>query len=247
MQGWGYLPAGAGLRTTAELLERGHSGVGEAFALVVQGRYRALTGDVRLGRADLEQGRALMREFGATFYAVGTAHEHGQLELEAGEPAAAELVLREAYDWYGEIGSVSLSTSAGAMLARALVDQGKLAEAESIASISAENAAAGDVVPQIESRSVRARVRARRGDTAGAEPLAREAVAIAETTDFLEAHADALLALAEVLALAGRAEDARPAVEEALPLYERKESALGAARVRARLREIAENSVENST
>jgi mannose/cellobiose epimerase-like protein (N-acyl-D-glucosamine 2-epimerase family) len=74
---------------------------------------------------------------------------------------------------------------------------------------------------------------ARRGDLEEGERLAREAVALAEETDMLSAHAGALLALADVLALGGR--EARAELEEALALYERKGNLVMAERTRARL------------
>ena len=55
-----------------------------------------------------------------------------------------------------------------------------------------------------------------------AEAAARQAVAIAEPTDLLNTQADAWLDLAEVLALAGRADEARAAAGEAAERYERK-------------------------
>jgi hypothetical protein len=52
----------------------------------------------------------------------------------------------------------------------------------------------------------------------------------------LNAHADALRDLAEVLALAGR--DARPELEQALALYERKGNLVMAERTRSKLAEL---------
>ncbi len=49
----------------------------------------------------------------------------------------------------------------------------------------------------------------------------------------LNAHADALIDLAEVLTLAGK--DARPELEQALALYERKGNLVMAERTRARI------------
>jgi hypothetical protein len=83
-------------------------------------------------------------------------------------------------------------------------------------------------------------VLANRGDLAAGEARAREAVELGAQTDYLEFHANALLALAEVLALAGRPNEARPAVENAIRLFEQKESVFGVERARARLRELVE-------
>ena len=55
-------------------------------------------------------------------------------------------------------------------------------------------------------------------------------MALAETTDDLNLHGDALMDLAEVLSLGGRASEADPAIEAAIGLYERKGNLVSAAR-----------------
>jgi hypothetical protein len=69
---------------------------------------------------------------------------------------------------------------------------------------------------------VQARALSRRGDHAGAEELAREAVEIIGRTDYLDQHAGMLVHLAHVLHEAGKAADAVAAAREAMGLYERK-------------------------
>jgi tetratricopeptide (TPR) repeat protein len=71
-------------------------------------------------------------------------------------------------------------------------------------------------------RQVQARVHAGRGKHAQAERLAREAVAIGDSTDALNYQGDALCDLAEVLAAAGRGDKAATALEQAIERYERK-------------------------
>jgi class 3 adenylate cyclase/tetratricopeptide (TPR) repeat protein len=243
MQCWGYLPASAGIRIADELLAQRAGGMAGAFALVVRGRYRALQGDLAGGRADMAAGRTLIRDFGAAFYIAGSGQENGQLELESGEPAAAEIPLRETFEMYEEMGGGALSGAAASLLSRSLVDQGRLEEADELAQIAAERLPLDDVFGQIEWRLVRARVLARRGELADAEALARESVTLGESTDYFEHHAEGCLALAEVLAREGRAEEAQRAVDDAVRVYERKESVVGVRRARALLAEIARESV----
>ena len=69
---------------------------------------------------------------------------------------------------------------------------------------------------------VRAKLLARRGDAKAAEALAGESVAIWAERDNLLWHGYALLDLAEVLRLAGRAEEAGSVVKQAVELFERK-------------------------
>ncbi len=82
-------------------------------------------------------------------------------------------------------------------------------------------------------RQARGKLLARRGEFQEGERLAREAVALAEETDMLNAHADALIDLAEVLALAGQ--DARAELGQALALYEGKGNLVMADRTRGKL------------
>jgi tetratricopeptide (TPR) repeat protein len=90
---------------------------------------------------------------------------------------------------------------------------------------------------------VRAKVLARRGEHAEAERHAREAVAIGEETEVLDAQGDTYADLAEVLLLAGRAEEAAEAFEQALARYERKGNIVMAARTRDRLEALKEETL----
>jgi len=84
-------------------------------------------------------------------------------------------------------------------------------------------------------RQVQARVHAHRGEHAEAERLAREAIEIAELTDALNHHGDALCDLAEVLAAAGRTDEAAETLERALECYKRKNNLAMLAQVRPQL------------
>jgi tetratricopeptide (TPR) repeat protein len=183
----------------------------------------------------MSAGRSLIREFGADYYVAGSAQENAQCELEAGDPAAAEVAAREAYDMYEAMHGAA-SSDAAVLVARALFEQGRLDEAEHFARVSEEVTKSDDVATQMEWRAVRARVLAARGDRAGAELLSRQAVALGEATDYLEFRAYALLALAE--AVSDRPDEAVTCVERAIRLYERKESVVGVERARAQLREL---------
>jgi len=81
----------------------------------------------------------------------------------------------------------------------------------------------------------RAQLLAARGETMEAARLAREAVEILAATDQINAHANALVDLADILR-ADRDEDGSAAAfEQALELYEEKGNLLGADRVRGAL------------
>jgi class 3 adenylate cyclase/tetratricopeptide (TPR) repeat protein len=137
-----------------------------------------------------------------------------------------------------ELGHSAYLSTQAAVLARALCDTGRLDKAQAWATRAAQVGAEDDVTTGITWRRAKAIVAARRGRHAEAERLAREAVALAETTDMLVAQAEAHADLAEVLAAAGRAADAAAALLESLTRYERKENPVMVERTRARLAEL---------
>ena len=129
-----------------------------------------------------------------------------------------------------------LSTSA-ALLARTLEHTGQLDDAEEHTLVSERNASRDDLASQTTWRGVRARVFARRGEIERAQQLAREAVAIADRTDFLVWRGEVLLDFAEVHRLAGDSASFVRAANDALRLFEAKGHLVLAERTRALLSE----------
>ena len=76
------------------------------------------------------------------------------------------------------------------------------------------------------------------GRLAEGEQIAREAVALAQDTDDINLHGDALMALAEVLQLAGRPDEAAPFIDQALRLYEQKGNLVSAGKAHSLLAEL---------
>jgi tetratricopeptide (TPR) repeat protein len=99
---------------------------------------------------------------------------------------------------------------------------GEYDEAEVFSRESKKAAADDDVFSQVLWRSALAKIEARRGEIERAEQLAREAVRRVQETDLLNAQADTLLDLSEVLRLAGRRDEALAAVQEAARRFEQK-------------------------
>ena len=97
---------------------------------------------------------------------------------------------------------------------------------------------AATCLTQIRWRRVRARVLARRAEIQAAEALAREALAIAEATDFVNERADALIDLSHVLEESRRCDEAVAAASGAVHLYELKGNVVAAAAARLRLGEL---------
>jgi tetratricopeptide (TPR) repeat protein len=123
-------------------------------------------------------------------------------------------------------------------LARVLTGQGRDQEALQLVERTREAAAPDDLITQLKWRAVGARTLARLGRTERAQELAHEAVRLAEQTDALDAHGEALLDLAEVLRRTGRPGDAAQAVQEAARLFQRKGNRPAAEQAAATLRDL---------
>jgi len=158
----------------------------------------------------------------------------------AGDPATAEKHLRLEYDSLHQMGERYYLATTAAKLARAIAAQGpsRYDEALHLIAISREAAADGDLVAQVISQGIYARILADRGLYHEAEKFARSAVAVAAQTDLLDKHADTLLELSHVLAAAGEVSEANSAATQALNLYQRKGNLPGA---RESLRYLAQS------
>jgi ATP/maltotriose-dependent transcriptional regulator MalT len=123
---------------------------------------------------------------------------------------------------------VTLLSSVAGILAEAIYGQGRYEEAERFTHVSEESAGAEDVYTHVLWRSVRAKVLARQGKMAEALALARESVALVESTDSLHLRWHTLMSAAEVLGLAGREAEAEAALREAIRAAEQKGNVVGA-------------------
>jgi class 3 adenylate cyclase/tetratricopeptide (TPR) repeat protein len=200
-----------------------------AIALAMLGRFeeaRALLTSVRKDLAD--RGARLQ-------LAVATAQVGVELELLAGDPAAAATLGEEGCGLLEQAGERSFLSTAAGYLAQALYALGNLEAAEDRACSAAVLGATDDALTQTLSRQVRAKVTAACGRHAEAEEVAREAIALADATDLLNVQADAYSDLADVLGLGGKTDQARTVLGQALGRYERKGNTVMAERTRLRL------------
>jgi class 3 adenylate cyclase/tetratricopeptide (TPR) repeat protein len=203
-----------------------------AGALAMLGRFdeaRAILGEARAELAERGGGIAL---------AVVTGHDSVDLELLAGDPAAAVALGEEGCRLLDELGEQGYLSTAAGKLARALYALDRLEEADASAGRAVELGASDDAFTQMLWRQAKAKVLARRGEHAEAERLAHEAVAVGEETDFLDAQGDAYADLAEVLLLAGKPDEAAAALDQALGRYERKGNLVSTQRAQTRLAEL---------
>jgi ATP/maltotriose-dependent transcriptional regulator MalT len=210
------------------------SPVVEATVLITGALLEAMRGGFDLARERIARGRTILEELGQGLRAaVAPASQLGRVELLAGDPVAAEVALRAGYEGLDRMGETAYLSTLAVDLAEAIYEQGRLEEAERVTEQSEQAAALDDVASQIGWRCVRGKVVALRGDADEGERLARDAVELAEKTDYLDLQGTALTALAEVLDHAGRREEAASVAGEAERIFERKGNVVSAARARA--------------
>jgi tetratricopeptide (TPR) repeat protein len=219
---YGPAPVDEMERRCAEVLGRMGGTAYEAPALRALAIARAMRGRFEEARDLTRQARAIYDDHGLRVRAMFLAETAGAIETLAGDLAAAERELRVGFDLAVEMGEQGFQSTVAASLARALVQQGRLDEAEELAAQSESAGAEDDVSTQVMWRSARARVQAARGLGEDAERLARDAVARSEATDDLNMRADTLVDLGEVLRSRGDPRGAASAFADALAQYQAK-------------------------
>jgi class 3 adenylate cyclase/tetratricopeptide (TPR) repeat protein len=236
----GPTPVEPAIRLCEEILEvgRGHAAIEVSTRAKIAG-LEAMRGRFELARDLYLECRAVGEEFGVGPVLAALPNYSGPIELLAGDPEAAERELRAGCRALEELGETTVLSTTAALLARTLEHTGQLDEAEEYTVLSERNASRDDLASQTTWRGVRARIVAQRGEVQRAQQLAREAVAIADRTDFLVWRGEALLDLAEVHRLACDSASFVRAANDALRLFEAKGHLVLAERTRARLRESA--------
>jgi tetratricopeptide (TPR) repeat protein len=209
----------------------------EALTLRHLAGLHAMNGGVELARSLLATSNAVFDDLGLTLNAA-TSHNEGLIEMLAGDFAAAEVSLRTGHDALTEMGEQAFLSTTAAFLARAVFEQGRLDEADGLTHQSEQLADAGDLLTQVLWRGVRARVLAERRQLEAAEALAREAVALAEQTDFVVYRGDALIDLAYVLRISGRPEEAAESARAGLALHHQKGNLVTSAKIRSDLSDL---------
>ena len=226
---YGPAPADEAVRRCRELLEDAHGDL-----LVEANVLSSLAGlEAMLGRfAEARRLAALAHEnfgrLGTRLLDAGLSEIEGQIELLAGDPAAAESAFRRCYEHLTGAQRTSLGGAIVVQLAEAVLRQGRVDEAEQLVLDAEELLAADMVAARVCLLAVQARLLARRGEQVPALARAREGVELAARTDALSLQGDSLAALAEV------ADDDETAAA-ALGRYEAKRNLAAAERVRRSL------------
>jgi class 3 adenylate cyclase/tetratricopeptide (TPR) repeat protein len=181
----------------------------------------------------LDESNAELAEFGPTVDAA-VSHAEASVGLLGGPLDRAERHLRTGIRELERMGERAVLATTEGYLAQVLLLGGRELAAARCAGRCAALATADDISAQVIWRTVRGRILARRGDRVGLR-LASEAVDLAATTDWVSAHADALLDQSAVHAWLGQDRDAELAARAAGELYRQKGHTVGMRRAAAPL------------
>jgi len=173
-----------------------------------------------------------MESLGHTNPLVAIMCWRGELELLAGDPAAAEAVLNEARHHAAVSGMLETGAIIAALLARALLGQGRDTEAEGLADVARAGAPPDSRPAQARWRALLATVHTARGQADDAIALAAHADRLLRPTDLLPLRADVLTDLASALATRGDTAKATRAAGHALALHTQKGNIVAAQRAR---------------
>ena len=217
------IPAGAAIMRAEQLLQESSGDPwAEAAILGPLSLLYAYTGRFADARDAFARARSLFAGFGAQTGWAQAAFDGGLIELAAGDPAAAERVLREGYQAFHAMGERGYLSTITGLLAEAVYLQGRLDEAQQLTEEAQALAAADDIDAQARWRATRAKLLARRGQFPAARRLAAQAEALISPTSWAVLQAETLMAKAEVNRLAGSRDQAEASLRAALRIYENR-------------------------
>jgi tetratricopeptide (TPR) repeat protein len=212
----------------------------EGLVTSLLARLEAMRGDFDRARVLYLKARLELEEMGCSVVAASTSLDSCGVEMLAGDPAAAERDLRRDYVALEDMGECYLLSTMAGELARALVAQGRDAEAMAMSERAERLSADDDVESQGIWRLARAKVLAIRGRNEEAIALADEAIELLRSTDASVIRDEGLLDVAEVMQLSGQPVRARALYREAQRNLERKGNVVAASLARERLAILAQ-------
>jgi len=196
------------------------------------GHHEAAAGDA-VAAAELAQ------DLGITISLhTGVARVRGRIALALGDTGGAESVYRAACTALDGMGDIGHLASMLPLLADPLYELGRMEEIADDIDRLIDLVVPEDLDGRIGMRRARAKLLASRGHLNEAERDMREALELAERTDYLPLRCEVLADPAELLGLSGRPESAADALETALALHAQKGATGYAERTRARLAEL---------
>jgi tetratricopeptide (TPR) repeat protein len=235
----GPTPVGEGIRRIESIVGQGQ---GDLSLEIARGRnlatLEAMRGRFEAARALATHARALARDLGDQVAEAAALRSSGYVALLEGDPETAETDLRAGYEILDRIRDLGHLSSHAPDLGEALYALGRNDEALRLSEVAEQITIEGDVDAEVRWRQLRAKALARGGRHDEAAAFAEEAVRRISRTDYLDLHAEALLALAEVMRSAGRRSDAVSAAQQALALHRRKGNLVAERRAESLLDEL---------
>ena len=207
----------------------------EADALLGGPYIHARMGDFELGREMLERSKGICRDLGIAYGLCEAGMAGSEMEVLAGDLAAAERELRDVIDIAAAMEAAHYVALYRVRLARVLNDQGRHEEAGALLDEAAMRYYTG--TPWWKSN--RARVLAARGELDEAVALAHEAAAQEAGNADITAVAQTLVDVSEVLVAADDRAGAEAALSEAIALNEEKGNIVAAEQCRERLASLS--------
>ena len=178
-----------------------------------------------------ERWRDLLDRHGLAWLAAAQAMEIAMVELSVGRAEAAERRIREAREFFVAIGNLWYISIADEFLCAAVGAQDRPREFLRLADAFAATVLVTDRENLIKRQLVLARTHLLRGSPVDAEIAARRGLELAEETDLVLDHTDALLMLADALDALDRGDDAAITRGEALTKLRAKRNLAAVARL----------------
>jgi class 3 adenylate cyclase/tetratricopeptide (TPR) repeat protein len=237
---FGSTPVGDGVRVSREILDdASDSRELQGWAVRMVGTFLMLDGRFDEAREHLARARVIFTELGNNAALVGLTFSASPLELLSGDAVAAEEEARRGLELAQRISDLGRVPNLAALVADALLAQGRVSEAQEYAELARATANKEDASAEALWRIATARVLARTGASDEAVSLARKAIAVISSTQEAFTRCTLLLDGAEVLRLAGRPEEEAEVLREAVRVAEQKGATVLVERANERLEQLA--------
>jgi len=210
-----------------------------AFVHLGHGELKRLEGHFDEARRLTQRGIDELGSLGMGAVQAGLEQDLGQIELSAGDTAAALRALLRSDTVLAQIGERAIRSTTQALLGLTHARLGDQGAAQAAIELSEQLSAAEDILNYALTHQTRSRLALAQGDSAAAESWAKSSVQYWSRTDFSRQPAQARLDLARVLSAIGRGEDAISEARMALELYEAKGDRPGVAEARGFLGKFA--------
>jgi class 3 adenylate cyclase/tetratricopeptide (TPR) repeat protein len=237
---FGSTPVDDGIRVSHEILENASdSRELQGWAVRMVGTFLMLDGRFDEAREHLARARAIFTELGNNAALVALTFSTSPLERWAGDAVAAEREARRGLDLAQRIGDRGRLPNLAALLADALLEQGRVSDTQEYVDLARDTTREVDASAEALWRMAAARLLVRSGAAEDAVRLAQEAMDILLPTQETFTLSSLLLDAAEVLQLAGRQDDEAAVLREAVRVSERKGATVLVRRAQERLSQLA--------